>query len=170
MRFRRLPRGRFMIAAVAVVLLLAGAIVLGAVARQPAAVTVRSVRIGVLDGPRGTQHVVLDASFFTPAGQARVPAILLAPGFGESKHAVAPEALYLARAGFAVLAWSPRGTGASGGQIALDSPDYEVKDTSQLVTWLARQPRVLLNGPGRPASGHHRHLLRRRAGPAGRRL
>src|SRR4029077_17045517 len=116
-------------------------------------VTVRAVRIGVVDGPRDNQHVVLDASFFTPAGQGRLPGILLAPGFGETKYAVAPEAEYLARAGFAVLTWSPRGTGASTGQIGLDSPDYEVRDTSQLVTWLARQPRVLLDRPGDPRAG-----------------
>jgi len=97
--------------------------------------------------------VVLAATFFTPAGQGRVPAILLAPGFGETKDAVQPQAEYLARAGFAVLTWSPRGTGASTGQIALNSPDYEVKDTEQLVSWLARQPRVLLDHPGNPRVG-----------------
>ena len=48
-------------------------IVLAAVARQPAGVTVRAVRIGVVDGPRDNQHVVLDASFFTPEGQGRLP-------------------------------------------------------------------------------------------------
>ena len=153
MSVRWRPRGRILIAAAAVVLFLAGAITLAAVLRQPAPVTVRTVRIAVVDGPRDNQHVVLDASFYTPAGQGRLPAILLAPGFGETKYAVAPEAEYLARAGFAVLTWSPRGTGASGGQIALDSPDYEVKDTSQLVTWLARQPRVLLDRPGDPRVG-----------------
>ena len=52
-----------------------------------------------------------------------------------------------------MLTWSPRGTGASGGRIGLDSPDYEVRDTSQLVTWLARQPRVLLDRPGDPRVG-----------------
>jgi len=155
MTVRWRPPGRFVIAAaaVAVVALLTAAIALGATARQPAGVTVRSLRIGVVDGPRDNQHVVLDASYFTPAGQGRLPAILLAPGFGETKYAVAPEAEYLARAGFAVLTWSPRGTGASGGQIGLDSPDYEVRDTSQLVTWLARQPRVLLDRPGDPRVG-----------------
>ena len=153
MSVRWRPQGRFVIAAVAVVALLTAAITLGAVARQPAGVTVRNLRIGVVDGPRDNQHVVLDASFFTPDGQGRFPAILLAPGFGETKYAVAPEAEYLARAGFAVLTWSPRGTGASGGQIGLDSPDYEVRDTSQLVTWLARQPRVLLDRPGDPRVG-----------------
>jgi ABC-2 type transport system ATP-binding protein len=153
MSVRMSPRRRFLIVAAAVVALLAGAITLAAVARQPAGVTVRAERIGVVDGPRDNQYVVLDASFFTPAGQGRLPAILLAPGFGETKYAVAPEAEYLARAGFAVLTWSPRGTGASGGQIGLDAPDYEVRDTSQLVTWLARQPRVLLDRPGDPRVG-----------------
>ena len=118
-----------------------------------APVSVRDLRIGVADGPRGDQHVVLDASFFTPAGTARVPAIMLAHGFGESKESVAAEARQLAQAGFAVLTWSARGFGASTGQTALDSPDYEIKDTEQLVTWLAHQPRVLLDRPGDPRVG-----------------
>jgi len=92
MKVRWRPRGRYLIAAAAAALLLAGAITLGAVLRQPVQVTVAAVRIGVLDGPRGNQHVVLDASFFTPAGRGRLPAILLAPGFGETKQAVGPEA------------------------------------------------------------------------------
>ena len=97
--------------------------------------------------------MLLDATFFTPAGSGRMPAILLAHGFGETKNAVRPEAEQLARAGFAVLTWSARGFGKSTGQIALDSPDYEVKDVEQLVSWLARQPRVLLDHPGDPRVG-----------------
>jgi ABC-2 type transport system ATP-binding protein len=150
---RRRPRKRAVIVSLAVLALLAGAIALAAVLNQATPVTARNVRIAVVDGPRDNQHVTLDATFFTPAGQGRIPAILLAPGFGETKYAVFPEAQYLARAGFAVLAWSPRGTGASGGQIALNSPDYEIKDTEQLVSWLARQPRVLLDHPGDPRVG-----------------
>jgi ABC-2 type transport system ATP-binding protein len=153
MRLRWRPRKRPVIVGLAVLAVLAGAIALTAVLRQAPPVTARNVRIAVVDGPRDNQHVMLDATFFTPAGQGRVPAILLAPGFGETKYAVFPQAKYLAQAGFAVLAWSPRGTGASGGQIALDGPDYEVKDTEQLVTWLARQPRVLLDHPGDPRVG-----------------
>jgi ABC-2 type transport system ATP-binding protein len=149
MRVRR----RVAAAIVAAVLLVAGVITLAVVLRQPAPVAVRTVRIPVVDGPRDNQRVLLDASFFTPAGRDRVPAILLSPGFGETKDAVRAQAEYLARAGFAVLTWSPRGTGASGGQIGLDSPDYEVKDTTQLVSWLARQPRVLLDRPGDPRAG-----------------
>jgi len=44
----------------------------------------------VTDGPRHDQHVSLDATFFTPPGHGRVPAILLAHGFGETKDAVRP--------------------------------------------------------------------------------
>jgi ABC-2 type transport system ATP-binding protein len=86
MRLRWRPRGRLAIAAVAVALLLTGGIVLAAALRQPVSVTVRAIRIGVIDGPRDNQHVELDASFFTPAGQGRLPAILLAPGFGETRE------------------------------------------------------------------------------------
>ncbi len=153
MRLRWRSRKRAVIVGLAVVALLAGVIALAAVLRQPVAVGVRNLRIPVVDGPRDNQRVVLDATFFTPAGQGRVPAILLAPGFGETKDAVQPQAEYLARAGFAVLTWSPRGTGASTGQIALNSPDYEIKDTEQLVSWLARQPGVLLDHPGDPRVG-----------------
>jgi len=133
-----------LIAAVAAGLALAGG---------PSAITVRNLRIPVTDGPANNQHVLLDASFFTPAGRGRVPAVLLAHGFGETKKAVRPEAEQLARAGFAVLTWSARGFGKSTGQVALDSPDYEVKDVEQLVSWLARQPRVLLDHPGDPRVG-----------------
>jgi ABC-2 type transport system ATP-binding protein len=150
MRVRR--RGAA-VAAVVAVLLVAGVIALAVALRQPAPVAARNVRIPVVDGPRDNQRVLLDASFFTPAGQGRVPAILLSPGFGETKAAVRGQAEYMARAGFAVLTWSPRGTGASTGQIGLNSPDYEVKDTSQLVSWLARQPRVLLDRRGDPRAG-----------------
>src|SRR5215469_10460147 len=153
MRLRWRLRKRAVIVGLAVVALLAGVIALAAVLRQPTPVGVRTLRIPVVDGPRDNQRVVLDASFFTPEGQGRVPAILLAPGFGETKDAVQPQAEYLARAGFAVLTWSPRGTGSSTGQIALNSPDYEIKDTEQLVSWLARQPRVLLDHPGDPRVG-----------------
>ncbi len=153
MDIRRRPRGRVLAVLTVAVLVLAGAAAALDAARTPAPLTVRSLRIPVTDGPHGTDHMLLDATFFTPPGQGRVPAILLAHGFGETQDAVAPEAEQLARAGFAVLTWSARGFGASTGQIALDSPDYEVKDVEQLVSWLARQPRVLLDRPGDPRVG-----------------
>src|SRR4249919_4302539 len=153
MKPRRLSRGRALVAlSVALAVAVAG-IALGVALSQPAPVGVRNVRIAVVDGPHGDQRVVLDASFFLPTGSGKVPAVLLAHGFGETKNAVSPQAEKLARAGFAVLTWSARGFGASTGQIGLDSPDYEVKDVEQLVTWLARQPRVLLDHPGDPRVG-----------------
>jgi ABC-2 type transport system ATP-binding protein len=153
MGLRRLLRPKVIVAVVAAVALLAAGIGLAVALSQPAPLTIRNVRIPVVDGPRDNQHVVIDASFFTPPGGGRLPAVLLAHGFGETKDAVRPQAEELARAGFAVLTWSARGFGASTGQIGLDSPDYEVKDVEQLVTWLARQPRVMLDHPGDPRVG-----------------
>ena len=154
MDFRSRPRGRKLAALAAmIVLLVAAAVTVVIVVRQPVPVTARTLRIAVTDGPGHDQHVSLDATFFTPPGHGRVPAILLAHGFGETKDAVRPEAEQLARAGFAVLTWSARGFGRSTGQVALDAPDYEVSDVEQLVSWLARQPRVRLDGPGDPRVG-----------------
>jgi ABC-2 type transport system ATP-binding protein len=153
MGLRRLPRAKVIVAVVVAAVLVAAGVALAVALTRPVPLIIRDVRIPVVDGPRGNQRVVLDASFFTPAGGGRVPAVLLAHGFGETKTAVRPQAENLARAGFAVLTWSARGFGASTGQIGLDSPDYEVKDVGQLVTWLARQPRVLLDHPGDPRAG-----------------
>src|SRR5580693_9704036 len=139
MDFLSRRRGRKLGAlAVAAGLVVAVLVVAVVVVGQPVRVTARALRIAVTDGPSGSQHVSLDATFFTPAGGGRVPAILLAHGFGETKDAVSPEAQQLARAGFAVLTWSARGMGRSTGQIALDAPGCEVTDVEQLVTWLAR--------------------------------
>ncbi|TDD14189.1 alpha/beta fold hydrolase [Actinomadura sp. KC06] len=110
-------------------------------------------RIAVVDGPRDDQRVTLDTTFYRPAGRADVPAIMLGHGFGGSKRDVADEARRLARAGYAVLTWSARGFGRSTGEIALNSPDYEVKDARQLIDWLARRPGVRLDGPGDPRLG-----------------
>ncbi len=137
----------------AAVLLIACAAVIAVIATRPGPVSARNVMIPVIDGPHNDDHVLIDATFFTPPGGGKIPAVLLAHGFGGTKESVRPEAEQLARAGFAVLTWSARGFGASTGQIALDSPDYEVKDVEQLVSWLARQPRVLLDHPGDPRVG-----------------
>jgi ABC-2 type transport system ATP-binding protein len=134
-------------------MLIAAVAVTVSVISAPAPISTRNLMISVLDGPQDNQRVRLDATFFTPAGTGRVPAILLAHGFGGTKNSVRAQAEQLTRAGFAVLTWSARGFGRSTGQIALDSPDYEVKDVEQLVSWLARQPRVRLDHPGDPRVG-----------------
>lgn len=113
-------------------------------------------RIPVVDGPKDDQHLTLDTTFFTPARRGpgeRLPAVLLAHGFGGSKDDTRAEAEALARHGYAVLTWSARGFGQSGGDITLDSPDYDVKDVRQLVDWLAKRPEVRLDAPGDPRVG-----------------
>ncbi|MFI6595153.1 CocE/NonD family hydrolase [Nonomuraea sp. NPDC050536] len=110
-------------------------------------------RITVVDGPRDDQRVELDATFFPPKGGGKAPAVLLAHGFGGSKQSVREPAERLAADGYAVLTWSARGFGRSTGQIALNSPDYEVKDVKQLIDWLARRPEVSLDKAGDPRVG-----------------
>ncbi|MYT24704.1 alpha/beta fold hydrolase, partial [Streptomyces sp. SID7760] len=95
----------------------------------------------------------IDTSYFTAGGGQKRPAVLLGHGFGGSKDDVRAQAERLARDGYAVLTWSARGFGRSGGRIGLNDPDYEVKDVSRLVDWLARRPEVELDGDGDPRVG-----------------
>ncbi|HEY1593719.1 MAG TPA: CocE/NonD family hydrolase [Solirubrobacteraceae bacterium] len=57
------------------------------------------------------------------------------------------------RAGFNVVTWDPRGFGSSGGMVESDSPAYEGRDVSAIITWLAKQPQALLDAPGNPRVG-----------------
>jgi ABC-2 type transport system ATP-binding protein len=82
-----------------------------------------------------------------------VPAVLLAHGFGGTKDSVKDDAESLAERGYAVLTWTAQGFGTSGGQIHLDSPDYEVKDAQGLLDWLAARPEVQTDAPGDPRVG-----------------
>ncbi|MFE0605052.1 CocE/NonD family hydrolase [Streptomyces sp. NPDC058892] len=99
----------------------------------------------------------IDTSFFLPDGGedggARRPAVLLAHGFGGSKDDVRAQAERLAREGYAVMTWSARGFGRSGGRIGLNDPEHEVKDVSRLIDWLAARPEVLLDADGDPRVG-----------------
>src|SRR5262249_30506451 len=42
--------------------------------------------------------------------------------------------------GYNVVTWDPRGEYASGGVLQLDSPEFEAKDVSSIITWVADQP------------------------------
>jgi ABC-2 type transport system ATP-binding protein len=108
--------------------------------------------IAVKDGPAKDQATQLDTTLYLPE-QTPAPAVLVAHGFGGSKESVVSDARELAQRGFVVLTWSSRGFGRSSGQIALNSPDYEVEDAKQLVTWLAGRPEVQLDAPGDPRVG-----------------
>ncbi|MCX5380707.1 alpha/beta fold hydrolase [Streptomyces sp. NBC_00091] len=96
----------------------------------------------------------LDTSFFTAGDPSRRrPAVLLGHGFGGSKDDVRAQAERLAREGYAVMTWSARGFGRSGGRIGLNDPEHEVKDVSALIDRLARRPEVLLDADGDPRVG-----------------
>ncbi|MDR7280381.1 alpha/beta fold hydrolase [Catenuloplanes atrovinosus] len=112
--------------------------------------------ITVASGPSGTEPVALDTRYFVPDGaseSAPVPALLLAHGFGGDMHSVHAQAEDLARAGYAVMTWTARGFGKSGGQIHLNSQDHEVRDAQRLLDRLAARPEVRRDAPGDPRVG-----------------
>ncbi|MFB7101661.1 alpha/beta fold hydrolase [Streptomyces hydrogenans] len=140
----RLPRWA---AVTAVLAILAGAGTWTAAALDEPPPVQREDRALDLGGVR------IDTSYFTAGASGRRPAVLLAHGFGGSKDDVRPQAERLARDGYAVLTWSARGFGASGGKIGLNDPEHEVQDVRGLVDWLAARPEVLLDEQGDPRVG-----------------
>ena len=147
----RLTRNR-VIAGSAVLVLLVG-LIGWAVWPTPATFRVEERLITVRTGPGDDQAVPLDTTFYVPNRATAVhpvAAVLLAHGFGATKESVAADAKDLADHGYAVLTWTAEGFGRSGGQIHLDSPDWEVKDAERLIDWLATRPEVHRDGPGDP--------------------
>ncbi|MEU0272441.1 alpha/beta fold hydrolase [Streptomyces sp. NPDC006307] len=135
-------------ALVSAVVLLAGAGTWTAVASDDEPAPHREDRVLEMPGAR------IDTSFFTSGPDAgRRPAVLLGHGFGGSKDDVRAQAERLAKDGYAVLTWSARGFGASTGRIGLNDPEFEVKDVSRLIDWLAQRPEVRLDAPGDPRVG-----------------
>ncbi|MDF6042540.1 alpha/beta fold hydrolase [Streptomyces sp. JH14] len=147
-RWRRWTRGRARwAAALAALVVLAGAGTWTAAADDGAPAVHREDRMMRMDG------VPIDTSYFTSGGSGRRPAVLIGHGFGGSKDDVRAQAEKLAGAGYAVMTWSARGFGKSGGEISLNAPDREVKDVSALIDWLARRPEVQLDAAGDPRVG-----------------
>src|SRR5918911_4454346 len=108
----------------------------------------------------GTQ---IQLSFFPAAGGGRAPTVLEGHGWGSSRDTDPNSASSeqtgnvglgpLRRAGFNVLTWDARGWGESGGTIEVDSKDFEGRDVSALLSWLARQPEARLDRRGDPRVG-----------------
>ena len=152
----RLPRPRrALVAGAAAAALLVGAGAwTAAAAHGSAAVSERDQVLRFPESPGSSATVGIDTSYFTSGEPGvRRPAVLLAHGFGGSKEGMRTEAQALARDGYAVMTWSARGFGKSGGDIGLNDPTREVADVSGLIDWLARQPLVQLDAPGDPRVG-----------------
>lgn len=152
MTFRRI------VTAIAVLAVGIGAVVAIAASTgsSETAVTTTDQMLTVHDGPRDDQRVQIDTTLFVPDGvdaDHPAPAIVIGHGFGGSKDDVSDDATEFAQAGYVVLSFTARGFGSSGGQIALNSPDYEVKDVRQLIDWLADRPEVQRDSPGDPRIG-----------------
>jgi ABC-2 type transport system ATP-binding protein len=101
------------------------------------------------DGAQIVTHTFLSAS----GGAA--PTILEGPGWsgaGETDPN-APAVKGLTDAGYNVVTWAPRGFGASGGLVSIDTPSIEGRDTSAIIDWVATQPWAQLDKPGDPRLG-----------------
>ena len=100
--------------------------------------------------PDGTP-VTLDATLLTTDPSVARPAVVLAHGLGGTKADSLPTARTLARDGYAVLVYTARGFGASGGLVHLDDPAYEGRDAVAMVDEAARRPEVEKTGTGAAA-------------------
>ena len=123
--------------------------ILPAYAEEPVSETVLTVAgTPESDG----RPVRLDVTVMTTDPATPRPAVVLAHGFGGTKDDVADTGRTLAQDGFAVITFTARGFGASGGLIHLNHPDYEGADARRIVDLTAQRPEVLKVG-GDPVVG-----------------
>ncbi len=83
----------------------------------------------------------------------RAPTLLIGHGwglFGDSRTGTPKSFL---AAGYNVITWDARGFGQSGGTAMIDHPDFEARDVSALLDFLASQPEAQLDRPGDPRVG-----------------
>jgi ABC-2 type transport system ATP-binding protein len=116
--------------------------------------TPRDVKVISFDGTKIYVH------FFPAAGlpaDKPAPTILDGPGLAlpgstnylSEKDEFLPNDVIgigaLRSAGYNVVTWDPRGEWSSGGQLEVDSPDFEAHDVSAIISWLATQPEVQMD-------------------------
>src|SRR5947209_19950230 len=131
--------------------LVAAAVAIGLLAVAAAAAEARDGYITSFDG------TTLVYSFFPAPGLRpgqRTSTVIVGPGYSSGRASSSDaEVSMLRSAGYNVLTWDPRGFGDSGGNVEIDSPDYEARDASKLIDFLAAQPEVQLDRPGDPHLG-----------------
>ncbi|MDQ2729979.1 MAG: hypothetical protein M3Y91_19475, partial [Actinomycetota bacterium] len=136
----------------------AGAATAGAATGPPPTVGyhTQSVSIPVSVGPAGSTHCTVVGELFVPddAGAGhQVPSILTTNGFGGSYTDQEALAGFFAARDYEVLTYSGLGFGGSGCNIELDSPAYDGRAASELVSWLGNRSEVLSDGPDDPRVG-----------------
>lgn len=109
-------------------------------------------------------HTPISVNYFPavnlPADQ-QAPTILNGPSLATAGYTdpnqqttvfgLVPGLAPLRAAGYNVVTWDPRGEFASGGVLHLDSPEYEAKDVSAIITWVSGQPETAFD-PGTTVS------------------
>lgn len=95
---------------------------------------------------------------FRPAGAspaARVPVVLDSHGWAGSRRTSLSDTTVAAflSAGYGVVSFDQRGHGDSGGEANVQDPDFEVRDTSAVIDWVAALDWVQLEAPGDPVLG-----------------
>jgi ABC-2 type transport system ATP-binding protein len=131
----------------------------------PGSTQPQDVQVISFDGTPINVHFMPAAGL--QAGQ-QAPTILDGPGLGEpgatnlngtpldgilTDNLGAVGVATLLDAGYNVVTWDPRGEYFSGGVLQLDSPDYEARDVSSIISWVAQQPEAELDGPNDPRVG-----------------
>jgi ABC-2 type transport system ATP-binding protein len=116
----------------------------------------RDVKVVSFDGTQIYVHFLPATGL---AAGEKAPVILDGPGLGipgSTDYLSTTDPLFgkavvgigaLRNAGYSVVTWDPRGEFFSGGTAEIDSPDFEAKDVSAIISWVATQPEVQLDGP-----------------------
>lgn len=122
----------------------------------------KSYWVTSFDGTRILVNV-MPSLIFDENGQA--PTVLDGPGLGlpgSTSLALQNDSLLpydvigigrLREAGYNVVTWDPRGEWRSGGIMTLDSPDYEGRDMSSIISFLSTLPYVRLDAANDPRIG-----------------
>ena len=90
--------------------------------------------------------VKLDVTILSTDPTTPRPGIVLAHGFNGTKDDSLEPARTLAEDGYAVIIYTARGFGASGGSIHLDHPDFEGADAVKIIDLAASRPEVARTG------------------------
>jgi predicted acyl esterase len=119
-------------------------------APPPGYTVTKDQHLTVKVGPNGDQPCDVAYDLYVPKAASSsnpVPAILTTNGFGGSKADQAGEANLFANHGYEVLSYSGLGFGGSTCPIETDSPEWDGKAASQLITLLGKRAEVLKDDP-----------------------